>query len=161
MNISTHRTRVFILNQEGAFLAMVRNFKDRTGIHSPMVLLPGGGIDRGEESSRSVRRETKEELDIDLVDMKHFLSHSETAPATLSDQSYYPEGCTSVTRHLDFYTAHVADGQTPQLMEPEKFDEIAWVTPEGFHALAQKHNASVGDGIVEAMAFLFNASVIV
>lgn len=147
---TTHRTRVFILNQSGQFLALIRNFKDKTGKHSPVVLLPGGGVDEGESSKEAMLREVQEELGLRLVQVKLLHVYKDTRPVTASEKFYWP-GATYVTNLFDFYEARVEGSAKPVLLEPEKFDDWQWLYPKELSGYAQKHHAEIGDGIEEVI----------
>lgn len=158
MKITTHRTRVFIVNRDNKFLAMVRNFKDKTGVNSPVILLPGGGVDEGESSKQSLIREVQEELGLTLPDPQLVCEHNNTRGTTSSERIIWP-GATQVTNVFDFYISRFKHPIKPILLEVEKFDEIAWVTTKTIFDLAKAHRAPIGDGIEETLIYIKDTGV--
>lgn len=158
MKITTHRTRVFIVNRDNKFLAMVRKFKDKNGIISRVILLPGGGVDEGENSKQSLIREVEEELGLTLPDPQFIYEYKNTRAVTSNEQVIWP-GATQITNRFDFYITRLTRAVKPIMMEPEKFDEIAWVNSKTIAELNKRYRASIGDGIEETLAYVKETGV--
>jgi len=79
---------------------------------------PGGGVEYGETMADAIKREVKEELDIDIT-LQHQLHAIDHLIPT--DKQHW------VTTP---FVAKIAPGQTPKIMEPGKCDEIGWFTLE-------------------------------
>lgn len=146
MNVSSHRTRVFIhAPRDTKVLVMLRHFGN-----DDVLLLPGGGVDEGETAEAALLREVEEEIGIDLLDLKMVYQWTGTSKVTGHLLHYYPSGST-VTNNFDFFTASTGTNKLPKLKEPEKFSRIDWVEPNKIVAYAKQHHAKVGDGILEAL----------
>lgn len=154
MKVKTHRTRVFLVNEAGEILLMTRNFRDVTRVNSPVVLLPGGGIDEGETSMEGLTREVWEELRVNLSRPELIHVHRGTRPTTDSEKRYWPRS-TEIENTFDFYRAKVdKDSVRLSSKERKKFDRIDWVMPKDVSYFGYQHNVKIGDGIEEAIAFL-------
>lgn len=145
MNVTTHRTRVFIKDHAGTkTLVMIRNF----GPNQKVLLLPGGGVDDGETARQSMLREVKEELNLELTSVTLVHQHVGTRPIEPPERKYWPNAKT-VTNHFDFFVATVAGRSKPSLKEPEKFDRFDWIGFDEIEAYAKKYNATISDGILD------------
>lgn len=102
---------VLILNDKGETLLMKRGKKVRN--ESGWWSKPGGGVEYGENAIDAMKREIKEELDID-IDVWGYTSHTDHI-ITKEKQHWIAFN----------YVAYIASGK-PKNMEPEKCDEIAW-----------------------------------
>lgn len=102
---------VLILNKKNEALLMKRgkNVRNESGWWSK----PGGGVKFGEGAIDAMRREIKEELDIE-IDIWGYLPHTDhIIPAENQHWASFN------------YIAHIISG-VPKNMEPQKCDEIAW-----------------------------------
>lgn len=136
---------------------MIRNFKDKTGKHSPVVLLPGGGVDEGENAEQSLMREVQEELGVSLVKLALLCNYKDTRPMTPSEKTIWAGG-TIVENLFDFYSARIKNNAKPVLKEPEKFDAMEWIHPNEIGRFAERFHAPIGDGINEAVGLLTPAA---
>lgn len=152
MIVTTHRTRLFVLNERDEFLIMVRNFKSIMGRNARVILLPGGGVDPGESSLCSVQRETHEELGITLPNIEKIYNFQSTRPSTETEKVYW-NGATVMVNNFDFYQSKTVD-VIPDLKEKDKFDEVLWGTEKTIHQLVRHYDAEIGDGILEALKHL-------
>lgn len=102
---------VLILNDEGEALLMKRgkNVRNESGWWSK----PGGGVKFGETAIEAMKREMKEELDIE-IEITGYLPH--TDHIIESENQHW----TSFN-----FIAHITKGE-PKNMEPEKCDAIEW-----------------------------------
>lgn len=151
MLVTTHRTRVFIFSED-KFLVMVRNFKLGEGKYRAVILLPGGGVDEGEESQPAMEREVMEELGLRLKEVKLVREYKNTRTATASEKVYWP-GASKVLNEFDFYTASVDGRARPILKEPEKFLAFDWISAGQLQSYAHRYKAEIGDGITDTIAW--------
>jgi mutator protein MutT len=77
---------------------------------------PGGGVEYGETLEEAVRREMREEHGIEIDILEQFPAADHLIPA---DHQHWV---------ATTFLAKVSEGSTPQIMEPEKCDEIGWFT---------------------------------
>jgi 8-oxo-dGTP diphosphatase len=68
--IPTHAVKAAILNEEGKLLMLQRNTSDG----SESWDLPGGLVDPGEKNKKALKREVKEELGIDGINIEKKLN---------------------------------------------------------------------------------------
>jgi 8-oxo-dGTP pyrophosphatase MutT (NUDIX family) len=148
------RTRAFIFRNDREFLVMIRNFRSKVGREWPVLLLPGGGIDPGENAEEALTREIGEEVGIAITDISLVYTFTGMRKADELDKAY--SGDTGdIHNHFYFYTAKADRCAKPAILEEEKFDAIAWVTKESIHAFAKKyHCTKLGDGIEEALQYI-------
>ena len=102
------------LEFEAKILFILRAGSHRSGTWS----LPGGHIDLGETLQTTCKREVKEEIGVDIYDIKHF---------DFANAVFENEGLHYVTL---YFTAKIEDGQEPKIMEPEKIKELKWFYPD-------------------------------
>lgn len=102
---------VLFFNKKGEVLLMKRskNSKNEVGWWSK----PGGAVDYNEKAISAMKREIKEELDIDIK-IWGYLPH--TDHIIKKDRQHWM----SIN-----YLARIKSG-TPKIMEPHKCDEIKW-----------------------------------
>ena len=102
---------VLILNERGEALLMKRgkDVRNESGWWSK----PGGGVHYGEQAIDAMKREIKEELDIE-IDIWGYLPHTD----------HFVEKEKQHWASFNFI-AHIISGE-PRNMEEEKCDEIAW-----------------------------------
>jgi 8-oxo-dGTP pyrophosphatase MutT (NUDIX family) len=148
------RSRAFIFRNDTEFLVLVRNFRSKVGREWPVLLLPGGGIDPGENAEEAVIREIGEEVGIAITDISLAYTFSGTRKADELDKAYSGHNG-DINNHFYFYKAKVGKNAKPVILEEEKFDAIAWVTKESIHAFAKKYHCNkLGDGIEEALKYI-------
>ena len=100
---------VLIFNEEGKVL-----FQHRTGRHAHGTWAgPGGWLEFGETFEQAAKREVKEELDLDIEDVK---------VVGTTNHIYTDEGKQVVTV---FVKTNKFTGK-PKLMEPDKHSEFGW-----------------------------------
>lgn len=75
---------------------------------------PGGGVEFGETREAAIKREMKEELGIDIEVLE--VLHVSDELLEKDKQHWVPTT----------YITKIIAGQTPQIMEPHKCDEIGW-----------------------------------
>jgi 8-oxo-dGTP pyrophosphatase MutT (NUDIX family) len=85
--------------------------------------LPGGGVDGDEDPEQAVRRETMEELGVEVL---------ETSLVTKNSKPFYwdstsPKGTGAIWRGIYFV---VTIKGRPKLIEPDKHDGLEYVTKE-------------------------------
>jgi 8-oxo-dGTP diphosphatase len=76
--------------------------------------IPGGAVEFGETLQDAIRREMKEELNVDIELVEQLPAANHLIPA--EHQHWVPT--TFLTK--------IKKGQTPVIMEPNKCDEIGW-----------------------------------
>ena len=104
-----------VLIQSNQLLMMKRA---NTGFQDGMYSVPAGKLDQGETISQALVREAKEEVGIDIFVGDGWLKHTNVL------HRYSSEG----TVAMDFFIhLHEFSGNLCN-MEPEKCDEIAWVS---------------------------------
>jgi len=102
---------VFLINdnEEVLLLKRSKNSKNEKGYWNKV----GGEVEFGEKLEDALRRETKEELNIEIDDIE-FLSVTDHI---LSEEKQHWVGFN--------YMAKIMSG-TPKIMEPDKCDEMKW-----------------------------------
>jgi 8-oxo-dGTP diphosphatase len=111
---------IIIENDEGQILVMKRE-----GKHAPYWSIPGGKLELGETFEDGAARELKEELDIDVKDLR-------VIAVTNNLKTYEAEGVHFISIIL---LAKTYEGE-PKIMEHNRCAEIQWVDP---HGLPQPH----------------------
>lgn len=108
----------FIINDKGEVLLMKRsqNAKNERGKWEA----PGGAVEFGETLEEAIRREMREELGVEIEIKKQFPAKSEILVA--DKQHWVPTT----------FLVHIAKGNTPKNVEPNKHDEIGWFALEHF-----------------------------
>lgn len=102
------------LEKNGKFLIARRC---NTGYQDGMYQVPAGHIEKGELPSEALIREAREEIGIDLSSSDFELVHI----------SYRPKHDDTDNRVDFFFRAKTWRGEI-QIMEPDKCDELKWVT---------------------------------
>lgn len=102
---------VFIVNDKAEVLLLLRSKKSKNevGVWNKV----GGAMEFGETLEESLRRETREELGIEICDLE-FLSYSDHI-LVAEDQHWVAFN----------FMARVKSGK-PKIMEPEKCDDLRW-----------------------------------
>ncbi|XLQ20489.1 MAG: NUDIX domain-containing protein [Candidatus Moraniibacteriota bacterium] len=103
---------VLILNDKGEALLMKRGKKVRNEVG--FWSKPGGGVHFGEIAIDAMKREIKEELDIE-IEITGYLPHTDHF-VELDKQHWASFN----------FIAYITKGE-PRNMEPEKCDEIRWI----------------------------------
>lgn len=103
-----------ILEKDGKFLIARRC---NTGYQDGMYQVPAGHVEAGELPSEALMREAEEEIGINLSPNDVELVHV----------SYRPKHDQTDNRIDFFFRANTWSGNI-QIMEPEKCDELKWVT---------------------------------
>ena len=103
-----------IMNDLGEVLLMKRSknlSKDRTtaGLWS----IPGGEVEFGEKVSDAIKREVREELDVEIVVKKIIGNWDQILPKS------------KVHWHSVSFLCKIKNG-VPKIMEPDKFNQIKW-----------------------------------
>jgi len=111
---------IIIENNKGQILVMKRE-----GSHAPYWSIPGGKLELGETFEKGAAREVKEEIDINVEDLK-------VIAVTNNLKTYAAEGAHFISIIL---LAKAFKGK-PIIMEPDKCTELRWVDP---HNLPQPH----------------------
>ena len=106
----------FILSSQEQLLLMHRpktiaSYRTTTDMWS----VPGGAIDFGESAETAVKREVKEELDINVI-VKKFIGYSDQI---LTNAHW-------ISLH---FLCQIKSGK-PTIMEPEKCESIGWFDPK-------------------------------
>ncbi len=109
--------RMIIRNKEGKFL-ILKNIKDGRNRWE----FPGGKKDPGEDLTKCARRETMEEVGIDVSAMKF-----------VAERFIHVDSGDWLG---EFWEALIWKGE-PKLLEPTKFKEMRWVTSDEFAGLPQ------------------------
>ena len=146
--VSSIRTRVFIINEKGEFLILVRSLKDK-GLPGYLIgLLPGGGVDEGESYIESLNREVKEEIGVTLESLQWLGETSfRRSPLNKWELAYFPEADVIETT-LVFYVSYVKNFII-ELKEPEKFAGYYWTSKENLEESCKIFNSNLGDGVLE------------
>ncbi len=102
---------VFILNGKNEVLMLLRskNSKNEAG----KWMIPGGGVDFNEKLEECVKRETKEEIGVDVEVEKLIAAINHILP----DESQHWIAPT--------FKCRIVSGE-PKIMEPHKHDEMKW-----------------------------------
>lgn len=103
-----------LLERENKFLTIRRC---NTGNHDNTYQIPAGHIDKGELPTEAIIRETKEEIGIDLLSSDVSLIHI----------SYRPK-CDDGNDRVDFFFKSVKWIGDVKNMEPDKCDDLKWVS---------------------------------
>lgn len=108
----------FIINDKGEVLLMKRSqhAKNEKGKWEA----PGGAVEFGETLEQAIRREMKEELEIDIEILAQWGAKDHIIPE--DKQHWVPTT----------FFAKVAQGQTPKNSEPLKHDTFAWFAIDNF-----------------------------
>jgi len=110
----TPKEGVEVFLQRGSQILMMK----RKGSHrSNTWALPGGHMDLGESGLTTCGRELQEELGIEISHVDHF---------DFANTVFPDEGLHYITL---YYIATWDVTQKPQIMEPDKIEEIRWVYP--------------------------------
>lgn len=104
-----------IFNEEGKLLLSLRGKKAKNEVGKWEI--PGGSIEFGETLEVGLKREIKEELDVE-VEVKEML---QICDHIISDEHQHWVSPT--------YICELKSG-TPRIMEPEKCEKIGWFTPK-------------------------------
>jgi 8-oxo-dGTP diphosphatase len=115
MQEKTIVAKAFVINSDGLILVLRRS---KTAPTRPLTWdLPGGGVDFGEDPTEAVIREAKEEAELDLKDVRVFITK------TTNKEKY-------VVRLLYFaYT------DTTKVVLSFEHDDYRWVTKKEFDEL--------------------------
>lgn len=143
------RTRCLMVHDHKV-LVLIRDFtSDKT------LLLPGGGIDPGESSLDAVKREMKEELDFFCSKPPTFFyTHQQIRPIFAEEREWFI-GKEYVHDYFDFYflkldPSNLTDIRVVQ-SEHEKFEAWGFVGFSSVADYAQKYNAKMGIGVLDAI----------
>lgn len=153
MNAYSHRTRVFIRNPQGKILVLIRRVKFPNESFQDLLMLPGGGIDKGETPVQSAIRETLEETGITLPSVSFLNKHVVNRPIANFEAMHYP-GATTITNEYDFFVCDVEIKQRAQVTESEKFQAAMWIYRDRIVETASFFRAHVNDGIIESAVIL-------
>lgn len=104
-----------IFNSEGKFLMALRGPKAKN--ERGKWEIPGGAVEWGETVEEALKREIKEELDVEIRVLK---LHNVCNHILTSEKQHW----VSPT-----FICEIVQG-TPRIMEPEKCDELRWFTLE-------------------------------
>ena len=143
------RTRCLLVHDHKV-LVLIRDFgKEKT------LLLPGGGIDPGENSLESVRRELVEELDFFCSRPPTlFYTHQQVRPIFAEEKEWFI-GKEYVHDYFDFYFLKLQPEDLGRIRvlqsEHEKFIDWGFVPFSSLVDYAEKHNAKLGIGILAAV----------
>lgn len=117
-----HRTIVvgIVRNEKGEFLLC--KMKSNRGVFPGQWGLPGGGIDPGERMVDALQRELREELGIEVKDIK---------PAMFKD-GIYEKRLPSGTRHPVYmiFLIFTCTAETTEIQLNQEFSEYRWVMAE-------------------------------
>lgn len=120
-----------IQNDAGAILLLHRNTPSRTQWE-----IPGGKLEAGEPAEDAVRREIQEELGVSV-----------TIDRFLGSKSFEQDG-----RVLDYHWYLGTITGTPQVMEPDTFDDLAYFTMEDLEAIHYKLSANTQNYLREVQS---------
>ena len=101
---------VCVIEQNGKFLFVKRA---HTGMADGFYMLPGGHVDQGESVLHATARELKEELGI-----------------TVKEEDLEFKLVESIKTHITFFFGVKKYTGTPQNMEPEKHDEVVFLSSD-------------------------------
>lgn len=101
--------------KDGHILLGLRNYTPDKWKDISVWMTSGGRCDEGETLEQTLRREVKEEVDIDDLEIKDFIAE---IPGSKEGDDVFIFFCTTK--------------QDPKLMEPEKFGEWKWVSFEDY-----------------------------
>jgi ADP-ribose pyrophosphatase YjhB (NUDIX family) len=101
--------------RDGKILIGFRHYTQEQWKQIDVWTCPGGRCDEGEAVEKTLRRETAEEIGVDELEICEYLG--EVPGAKEGDI-------------VPVFVCRMGPGQEPKLMEPEKFSEWRWVTPE-------------------------------
>jgi len=117
---------LLIANEQGEILVQKR--ADNRQLFPGCWEVPGGHVEEGEGFEDTIRREIKEELDMDFVKLIEFV-----------DSFDWEMG---ESKYRNFQFLGVATG-TPKLTEPEKTTELKWINDSNLDVLID--NREKGD----------------
>lgn len=125
--------RLCIVRRSDSRFLVIHNMKEDVvfckGMRRNRYEFPGGKLDPNESASDAMIRETKEEVDLNIPEGK-IRNLDEAGVVTISIDGSDWIG--------DFgYVLYDESMGEPKIMEPEKFDDLKWVTLKEFALLPQ------------------------
>lgn len=103
---------VLVLNNKGEIFLTKRG-KKATNERGTWEI-PGGKVDFGETLQDAARREMKEEYGVDISLTYQLPAQNHLIP---EEKQHWVPTC---------FISHIAQGQSPQILEPEKCEAIGW-----------------------------------
>ena len=120
---------VCVIKKDGKFLFIKRA---HTGVADGFYMLPGGHVDEGESVLHATCRELKEELGI-----------------TVREEDLEFKLVEPIKTHITFFFKVKKYTGVPQNMEPEKHDEVIFLSPDHplIHPFSKKELELIEQGI--------------
>ncbi|MGN0919435.1 MAG: NUDIX domain-containing protein [Alphaproteobacteria bacterium] len=120
---------VCLIEQEGKYLFVKRA---HTGMADGFYMLPGGHVEQGESVLHATARELKEELGI--VVQEEDLEFKLVEP---------------IQTHITFFFKVKKYTGTPRNMEPEKHDEVVFLSPDApkIHPFSKRELTLINQGV--------------
>jgi isopentenyl-diphosphate delta-isomerase len=135
-----HRVvRVFLFNSKGQLFLQQRShtMQNFPGLWDQSV---GGHVDEGETNLEAAKRETREEIGLDNLELHEI-------------GTYYTEDLV-LGKHLKrFNTLYTAASDEPLTLDPEEVESGKWVTLEELDALIADKPEDYTGGLVRALEF--------
>jgi putative (di)nucleoside polyphosphate hydrolase len=123
-------------NKEGKILI---GFSERVNsgnsknVDSHSWKFPQGGIDEGETATEALKRELKEELNLNLNDSSEIIELKEIVPYYFKDENGIPEFEVKLHSFLIDY-----NGEDNFEFDQEEFSGLKWISPEEIYNLNLK-----------------------
>ncbi len=135
-----HRVvRVFVFNSKGQLFLQKRSLK-MTNFPGLWCESVGGHVDEGEDNLTAAKRETKEEIGLEGVELSEF-------------GTYYTETSIPDRELKRFNTLYTCTSDKPLSLDPGEVASGKWVTLDELDALIAEHPEKYTSGLIEALSY--------